>query len=556
MFEILFTLIFLITFVFISGNVASKFVFPKNSATLEVPEQGLLGIIFLLFLSFILHIFFPLNLVTNSIIFFSLIILFIINNFKQLKKAQKFNYKIIIFSLTIVFIMTLKYKLNEDYGYYHLPYIINLISDKIIFGLANLQTQFAWNSSWLNFSSIFNLPFVEIRGTQLSNSILFFFVISFFLQNLFFAKNKNSVSFLFLFFLSCYTLIKFSRITEHGFDFPANIFLLLSFYYFIKIFEETDQFFIKKYFLLLLFFSLLSILIKLSTFAAPLLVFSSFIHLIKRKINLRFLVIPLLFSCLLFLLWIFQQFAFSGCFVPFLKFTCQESISWYTSGISEAVSGATGAVNKSFGQYSGSLSMEEYVKDFNWVSTWLKRNFIEFSEHIFAISIPMLILIIFNIKNFFSNKYKIKKIRDKNFFYITCFIFLFFSLIIWFIKSPVIRFGVPYIFIFFFFLFIIFMHALNLKLKRGFYFVIILSISFNLIKNLDRISNKNQLSYWPMILNFEYSKTEVNGFKVYYPDSKSDYHQTKYCWSIPYICHVNRGNGLNIYKKYGYTFIN
>ena len=26
----------------------------------------------------------------------------------------------------IIYLMTLKYNLNEDYGYYHLPYIINL----------------------------------------------------------------------------------------------------------------------------------------------------------------------------------------------------------------------------------------------------------------------------------------------------------------------------------------------------------------------------------------------------------------------------------------------
>ena len=556
MFEILFSLIFLIAIVVISGNIASNLIFPKSSDILDVSEKGLIGIIFLLFLSFILHIFFPLNLVTNSIIFLSLIILFIVKNFKKFKKFQQLNYKIIIFSFAIVFIMTLKYKPNEDYGYYHLPYIINLISDKIIFGLANLQTPFAWNSSWLNFSSLFNLPFIEIRGTQLSNSILIFFVISLFLQKLYFAENKNSISFLFLFFLSCYTLVKFSRITEHGFDFPANIFLLLSFYYFIKIFEETDQFLIKKYFLLTLFFSLFSILIKLSTFAAPLLVLSSFIYLIKRKINLKFLIIPLIFSSLLFLLWIFQQFIFSGCFVPFFKFTCQENMSWYASGITEAVSGATGAVNKSFGQYSGNLSMEEYVKNFNWVSTWFNRNFTEFSEHAIAILMPMLILIILNVKNFFSKKYEIIKINNSKFFYITCSIFLCFSLTIWFIKSPVIRFGVPYFFILFFFLFIIFMNALDLKIKRGFYFLIILSISFNLIKNIDRILDKNQLSYWPKILKFEYSTTEVNGFKVYYPNSKSNYHQTKYCWALPFICHINKGNDINIYKKNGYTFIN
>ena len=36
---------------------------------------------------------------------------------------------------------------------------------------------------------------------------------------------------------------------------------------------------------------------------------------------------------------------------------------WYSQGISEVVSGATGAVNKSFNEYNGELSAEEYVKN-------------------------------------------------------------------------------------------------------------------------------------------------------------------------------------------------
>ena len=114
--------------------------------------------------------------------------LFLFYNFYIYTKKNKDNFnliknldlKIISVSLLVVFLMTLKYKPNEDYGYYHLPYIINLTSEKIIFGLANLQPQFAWNSSWLNFSSLFNLPFIELKGTQLSNSVLYFFTIAFF----------------------------------------------------------------------------------------------------------------------------------------------------------------------------------------------------------------------------------------------------------------------------------------------------------------------------------------------------------------------------------------
>ena len=120
-------------------------------------------------------IFFPLNIIVNAIIFIFIIFIFIPKNKDNFNLIKNLDLKIISVSLLVVFLMTLKYKPNEDYGYYHLPYIINLTSEKIIFGLANLQPQFAWNSSWLNFSSLFNLPFIELKGTQLSNSVLYFF---------------------------------------------------------------------------------------------------------------------------------------------------------------------------------------------------------------------------------------------------------------------------------------------------------------------------------------------------------------------------------------------
>ena len=42
-------------------------------------------------------------------------------------------------------------KYNEDFGYYHLPYIVNFVNEKIIFGLANSNKAFVHNSIWLNF---------------------------------------------------------------------------------------------------------------------------------------------------------------------------------------------------------------------------------------------------------------------------------------------------------------------------------------------------------------------------------------------------------------------
>ena len=56
----------------------------------------------------------------------------------QLKwKKRKFLIFFLILFLTIV--QFIGHKVNEDFGYYHLPYIINFVSDKIIFGLSIYQ---------------------------------------------------------------------------------------------------------------------------------------------------------------------------------------------------------------------------------------------------------------------------------------------------------------------------------------------------------------------------------------------------------------------------------
>ena len=373
--------------------------------------------------------------------------------------------------------MTMKYKPHEDYGYYHLPYIINLVSEKIIFGLSNLQPQFGWNSTWLNFSTLLYLPLLEIKGTQLSNSILLFFVFYMFLKELFSFNNKNKLSFLFIILLSSYVIIKFSRISAHGFDFPANIYSLLSLYYFIKIFEEKNTSNINKYFILILCFSLFAITIKLSAFATPILIIFIFLLINKKKDLIIFIKSPLIFCFMFFLLWILQQFIFTGCFIPHFEFTCIQTVEWYTNDISNMISGLTGAVNKSFNTYKGDLTSIEYVENFNWINTWFERHKIELIEHLLAVIIPFIILIIFNIKSSSNDENDIlKSLINIKLFFIFISLFTIFGLVVWFIKSPVIRFGIPYLFSLIFLISILITQILKINFKKSLYFVIILSV--------------------------------------------------------------------------------
>ncbi len=556
MVEIFLSLILLIFLVFISGFILSTSLFKLNYNDLEFYEIGLLGIIFLVFLSFVFHFFIPLNELSNSLIFILLILVFIFKINKIVFQNFLSHHKLIFISFLVIFIMTLKYKPNEDYGYYHLPFIINLVSDKIIFGLSNLQPQFGWNSTWLNFSSIIYLPILKIKGTQLSNSILLFFVFCMFFRELHNTNNKSNISYLFISILSFYVIIKFSRISAHGFDFPANIYLLLSLFYFIKVFEEEDIHKINKYFILISCFSLFALTIKLSTFAGPILFIMTTLIMYKKKIDLKKLKLPLIFCFFFFLFWLIQQFIFTGCLIPHFKFSCFSSLAWYTNDISKMISDLTGAINKSFNLYKGDLSQAEYLQDFNWVSTWFERNKIELLEHSAAGLLPIIILCLINFRNLSNNDNKsFQLIKQKKLLLTSLSFFTIFGLFIWFLKSPVIRFGVPYLFSFIFLFLVLLVHLTKIRFKKGVLFIFTLCLVFNLSKNLNRITKSDSDTYWPEVLNVTYSTKLKNELKINYPDSKETNPKTKLCWSIPYICSVSKGKNLIFDKKFSYTFI-
>ena len=556
MFELFISFIIILSIVFSSGLIFSKIIFHNSNNKINLFEIGLLGVFFYIFLSFIIHFFLPLSKIVNLIVCSSLLLIATSKLDKEILNDLIKNKLVIFFSFILVIIMSLKYKPNEDYGFYHLPYIINLVSEKIIFGLSNLQPQYAWNSTWLNFSSNFYLPIIGLKGTQLSNSILYFFSVGLFLHKLFIDNNKKDLTVFFLYSILTYVLIKFARISEHGFDFPANLFLLISFFYFIQIFKKKN-FISEKDLILFLIFSKLSITIKLNTIPLVLLLFATFINLLIKKYNFSKITLPLIFISLFFTFWLIQQFIYTSCLLPFVEFTCLKSSAWFNKELIEALKNMTGAINKSYWQYTGTLSEIEYSKNFNWVSTWFNRNKIEISEHLLAILIPLFILIILNLKNFTKRKNNyVFQIHNYLNFYILLFILA--GLLMWFLKSPVYRFGMPYIFlasIFLIFTIIKFFFQ-KIELKKGILLLICLSFTFNISKNLIRIFKlTDQNTVWPNIINVNYSTKKIGEFEINYPDSKIKSTQHNLCWSVPFICDINKGTNIEIKKKSNYFII-
>ena len=555
MLELILFFIILLSFTYFSGLFFCSVCFNSNLNDLDFFETSLIGIFFLTYITFIIHFFVPINEITNlilALVFFLYSLLF--NREKILIDLKKLNIFIIIFFILVI-IMTIKYKVNEDFVFYHLPYMVNFTSEKIIFGLANIQPHFAWNSSWLNFSSSLFLPVMKLKGILLSNSVLYFIILSLFIKKIIQNKNNSEYSFFFLISILYYIIVKYSRISAHGFDLPANVFVLISFYYFLKIFEFKFKN-CEKELILFLLFSVLSISIKLNTLPIIFLIFVVFIKLISEKHKFKYLKIPLLISTSFIILWLIQQFIYSSCLVVFLEFTCFESVSWFSPSLHEAINSITGVINKSYWQYQGELSEIEYAKNFNWVSTWIQRNKIEILEHLFAIILPIIILILINLK--YLNKEKKKFFKKENNLNIFILIFIFIGLSLWFLKSPVYRFGMPYIFLSISFL--IYVISINLFgnffSRKNIIIILCFCIIFNFTKNLVRINNSNnENSIWPNVLNIKYSSKEINGYNINYPDSDIVSTQHNLCWSIPFLCDINKGKSIKIERIKNYLFI-
>ena len=206
----------------------------ENNFFLEI----FLGFIIISFIITVFHFFFKINLIFSSFIFlFGLIIFLKKKNiyFLEIFTKQNIPFLIIIFFFIPMF-LTQKY--NEDFGYYHLPYALGFLEEKIIFGYANIDQSYVYNSIWLNLYSVFFLPDKNFDFLTLPSFILFLSFVLFSLNQVLSKKNTLTSDY-YLIVVLFYFILKFTRISEFGVDLPAIIFSILSIYYFMKFFE-TD----------------------------------------------------------------------------------------------------------------------------------------------------------------------------------------------------------------------------------------------------------------------------------------------------------------------------
>ncbi len=506
-----------------------------------------LGFILITFLITIIHFFFKLNLFISIFIFiFGILFFFYKKKISSLRfiKVANIYYLIIILLLVPIF---LSQKYHEDFGYYHLPYAIGFIEEKIIFGFANIDQSYVYNSIWLNLYSIFFLTDKNFDFLTLPSFLIYLCLILFSFHQIL-SKNEKSNSDYFLLTILFYFILKFTRISEFGVDLPASIFSVLTIYYFIKFSEINLKRERQEYFFLISIFAIFAILIKLSTI--PVIFLPIFLYLKYFKdLNFEIFRLKFLFIYFLFITFLIQQFIFTGCIFFPSNLTCL-NVSWFSED-NINLSKQLELINKSYSSIGENIiTPKEYLKNYNWFSYWLKRNYVEILEHLLTIALPIILFLFFQKK---KTDYKLV-FNDK----LGLYLFLTLGLLFWLSFSPVYRFA---IYLFLTLVFVIFVSNLKSRgfSKRVFIIFIFTFVFFSCLKNITRLTKVDKVFLGVLKIDNKYILSDLGTNqlrKIYHPNIKKNLKngwQGRLCWNTPFICSYNK---LELKKKNGYLIIN
>ena len=547
------TLLFLFTFLFIIFSILGYGILYSRLINLKCKNlslgiEGIMGCFFYTLISFVTHIFFSHNFIHNLITnFFGLIIFFyfFLNNFVIYKiKILKFLLLILLF-IILLFLS----KNNEDFPYYHLPFMINLIESKIQFGIGHFNYSYRTPSSLFYLQSLFYLPGVKYYLLHSSGLIILIFS-NIFLLDKYLLNNYKSDNFIKIFSCIIFVFINlfFISLAKYGTDRAGHIIAFIIFIIFLELINSKDNFLSNCKILFILIIYLISVK---TYFLVYLGLFFPLIYFIFK--NKKFAEIPnsftFIFSIFLFLtLYFFINFSISGCFVTLLKFSCFDKLFWATPlELIEhyniwyetwAKSGASPNFR--------AIDPDKYIQFFNWVSNWFDKYF--FTKVSDVLSGILSICIIF----FIFLKSKIRTKNPNKYLSLYLFIILFFF--IWFYKHPDLRYG-GYILVASIFFMPLSNYLSKFKLKNNLFFLtttILVIISLN-IRNIIRINNEFKRNDPFIYKNFpffyikdvEYEKKIIQDDVIIYITLRD------VCWATPSPC---LSGNINVKKINGYNF--
>ena len=513
----------------------------------------LAGYIFIGVFAVIYHFFFKISNELSIIIVLLGVILFIKNYNEKLKKEFLF----FLFFLIILSPLLFGYSDHPiDANMYHHPYISYLKSEKIIFGISNIQFRFGHISFLQYIQSIFINDFFHIISLS-SINIIFYLSFVLFVSRKIILKRRFDYLFLVNILIVSFLLIKFARYREYGNDLIP---LLVSLYFLIlileKIYNPTN-------------YSNLLTPISLSFFAFMFVhkisyIFAVFMFLViinyekfkfLKQIKIKYILVFLL----ILIPWLLKNYITTSCFAYPVEISCFSNSVFSLSGIAEPSSAAwlSEIWAKAFIAHPNwqNIDLGEYVNAFNWVPTWMNSHFFKILE----IISPLFLIILLISLGLFINKKNISyygfmlNFKSKILY---LFLLLFLGLIIWFYNAPVFRYGAFYIISIIIIAFILLLN-ISFKIKNfkklGFFkSIFFICIVFFVLKNGLRIYESDTL-FFPKTITYKTEKSfeyfEIEGLKL----SKST---NNVCYFTSVICSHEIPKNISIKKWNNYYVLN
>ena len=463
--------------------------------------------------------------------------------------------KFIFLSINLIILSYFLFAYSDhpiDTNMYHHPYVSYLKSEKIIFGIVNIQFRFG-HISFIQYvqAAISNDLLHEISLASI-NIIFFITFIFYFIFDIFNSKKLNFLLILKILFVS-FILIKFSRYREHGNDLIP---LLVSIYFLIKIFNANDLKTndAKNIFSLMLPVTAFMFMHKIP-YLFVFLIFLPLIKLIKLKKIKKDTLKSIIIFVILILPWLIKNLINTSCLAYPIEITCFSNNLFKLHGLAEPSNAAwlTEIWAKGFIDNPNweKLDLGEYIKDFNWLPTWLGGHFIKILEimsPLIFIQILILIYLFFYRDEFllFKNKRNLSK------FFLEIFIANFIGLLIWFLKAPTFRYGSFYIISFFVLLYIFILdYFFQLKKSQNIKFlkiIFLISLLFFILKNINRINKSENLL-------FPETKKKETYYNIYKKNNLSLLSPINdVCYFTKLVCSHEIPKEINI-NKYGSYYI-
>ena len=380
------------------------------------------------------HIFFPINFVVSTIIFFISISLFYFQNCSQKIKYElsKFkedrciiknniNYFITICAIPFFVIKSMDQPALVDTGLYHLQTILWTNESSVVIGLGNLHNRLAFNHSWHTLSSLMNFHPIFDRGfisLAIAVMILTFYLI--------FTLNRYKHSNLVTILLIIAVFVDLRHISSPSADLGVTLMqvIIVSLFYNL-IFEKQLSLEMQQNKVITILISCTLVLsIKLSSILFSIMTIGIVIISYRNKFTKSKLIMLVLFCILLFLPHLIKGYLLSGApFFP-LKFGRLDGVFW-SIPIRE-INEINYWIN-CWAKTGGLEACPANLFDFGWTMSWFYGLPLFYKINFLFGSILLLGSII-KIKDHISN-YILRNLLMLN----TCILLLF---AMWIVKGP------------------------------------------------------------------------------------------------------------------------